>query len=1795
MTLEEVDELEDDEQRMQTDPPEPAPTKAAAAAVVPDDAEAQSDHDEACYLCELEGELLCCDACTNAYHLECLGLDVIPEGDYLCPVCVAEKEGTAPPKKGSLKPKASAKGVHVKKKRGRPPKARDGSEPEPKKRKAVFASRPRARSSGESDGGASDGDSGAKKGKGGKKRRGTTDSDDEFDKSLMMDEDEAERYEAARRAKARASGGEEDGEASDHEANCCVCGEGGELLCCDKCPKVYHIACLQIESVPEGDWLCPVCVRHPGPRPRPARPPRGGRRARAAGEPEGGRVDRILARRLRREARSSPAPTAEAAAGGAGERKEGGAGGGEGREVEEFLVKWQGRSYRQCAWVRRFVLEQLARAKLRNFLEELEEEEEEEAGAASAEAAELALGEDEGAVNGIRPEWLEVERVLARRGGEGAHEFLCKWRALPYSESTWEAAADILPAFQAQVESFLVREGLQAPPPPPPTGPGSRLAPPRPRDDFREFPAQPHFIAGGALHGYQLEGLNWLRYKWCEGTNVILADEMGLGKTVQCVSFVSALQYEFGAGPFLVLGPLATLPNWQREFEKWAPHLHVVFYYGDQESRGLIRRYEFGRGAGGAGGEAGRRKLDVLLTSYELAFRDAKELRRFQWASLVVDEGHRLKNSEGKLFQALVDFRTDHRVLLTGTPLQNEQRELFNLLQFLDPEKFRTFGDFQMNLEGEDRAGQIARLHEVLRPRMLRRIKKDVLGSLPPKEEFIVRVELTRRQRDMYKNIFTRNYEALSKGVKRAGTVAFGNLVMELRKCCNHPFLFEAPLNEAAAAAASNPAELDRLRIEWCGKLELLDRMLAKLKAQGHRVIIFSQMTRVLDILADYCRARGHEFERLDGGIASAERQAAIDRFNAPNSPDFIFLLSTRAGGVGINLATADTVIIYDSDWNPHNDIQALSRAHRIGQERKVMIYRMVTRRTVEERMVQRAKSKLTLELLLVKKLDGAGRSMKEKELEDILRFGAEAIFAEEAEAAAAGGGGGPGGEGAAGGAGGAGPSSGDPDKGDRIYYDDAAIDKFPRSPDPSPPAPPFPSPLPSSSRAGAQVRGRPRRLLDRSQEALEEKAEQENEYLGSFKVARLWQSRAEGEEGEAEGDEEDLGALDEEAAPGAGGKRRGRRPAGRPASSSEPEKRYWEFLKEGYEELQARRHASMGKGQRRRNAVAKYAEGGSGSDSEVGGSESGESFKPAAEEEEPEEVEEAATVREAGRGKKAAPAPPPPTAESLDWESGPEHPLLEGAGKDARVLGLDTKERGAFWALFVRFGADLRSICATAAGVGVKGGAKRRGRGGPLSKRTPYEIRRYGMAFLSWISQPSRAGVPVAQDTFPDGVPKEIIFGGNHLWRVREALARLAVLSLIAAKVRDIDKKGGDALTVSTPHPTDWHRSLQNLPPPPKPKDPSSEEAAKEEEAPARLRWTPKHDLALLRGILRHGHGEWRAIARDSNRALHDVAVGEARLPGAGARERRRGGRGVCTRVELGGGGAGGGGEGGPGGAAAAEAEKAARERAAKEAAEARERREEAVQSFVAKRARLVEAALAEEYRATLPPPPPAPAPRPRPSSSHHHHHHHHQHQQQRAPLPTAPPLPPNVPPPSGGVPTVERLAAYAAALRAQAHAQGLSGGPFSLIGQLPPSPFPPLGPPFPWAGALPPGFQLPVVPPRAAQPQPTANRPVLAGPAAAAGHASGSNGPRAGKKGQARRRRPLLPEAGPHDAQLRASILLHFLTAECTAQRAMLAPESDYTRLANDMRQVVDWVKATKHAIAGLVGKAAGAGAAS
>ncbi|XP_052654551.1 lymphoid-specific helicase isoform X3 [Harpia harpyja] len=537
---------------------------------------------------------------------------------------------------------------------------------------------------------------------------------------------------------------------------------------------------------------------------------------------------------------------------------------------------------------------------------------------------------------------------------------------------------------------------------------------------------QPKIFTGGVMRWYQVEGMEWLRMLWENGINGILADEMGLGKTIQCIATI-ALMVERGVpGPFLVCGPLSTLPNWMSEFKRFTPEIPLMLYHGaQQERRKLVRKIHARQGS--------LQIHPVVITSFEIAMRDRNALQHCFWKYLIVDEGHRIKNMNCRLIRELKRFNADNKLLLTGTPLQNNLAELWSLLNFLLPDVFDDLKSFESwfditsitetaeDIIAKEREQNILHmLHQILTPFLLRRLKSDVALEVPPKREVVVYAPLAKKQETFYTAIVNRTIRKLlgnneeevvelsptgrpkrrsrklvdyceerngspddlekliskmQEEVEKERPVVevsipmdsevnlkLQNIMMLLRKCCNHPYLIEYPLDPA-----TQQFKVDEDLVKNSGKFLLLDRMLPELKKRGHKVLLFSQMTMMLDILMDYCYLRDFKFSRLDGSMSYSDREENMHQFNT--DPEvFLFLVSTRAGGLGINLTAADTVIIYDSDWNPQSDLQAQDRCHRIGQTKPVVVYRLVTANTIDQKIVERAAAKRKLEKLIIHK-----------------------------------------------------------------------------------------------------------------------------------------------------------------------------------------------------------------------------------------------------------------------------------------------------------------------------------------------------------------------------------------------------------------------------------------------------------------------------------------------------------------------------------------------------------------------------------------------------------------------------------------------------------------------------------------------------------------------------------------------------------------------------------------------------------------------------------------------------------
>ncbi|KAL0062980.1 putative ATPase [Marasmius tenuissimus] len=637
--------------------------------------------------------------------------------------------------------------------------------------------------------------------------------------------------------------------------------------------------------------------------------------------------------------------------------------------------------------------------------------------------------------------------------------------------------------------------------------PSEDAPPSNPADETTIF-TQPKAITGAKLKDYQLEGLQWMVSLHSTGVCGILADEMGLGKTLQTISFTAYLrEVNPHPDPILIVCPLSVLHNWIAEYKKFAPSIPVLMYHGTPDERAELRKSQMprlepkhrpgeggptassskakakakgkgkrapppkrGRSTRGRGRGRGRaarteeedeeeepqarnddevdeayRNFPIVVTTYEMIIKDRVHLAEHSWGYIVVDEGHRLKNLDCKLMQEIKKYHSACRMILTGTPLQNNLSELWALMNFVLPDIFNDLNSFQdwFNLPemrmtlGTKRTDELVHsLHAVLKPFILRRLKVDVESNLPPKKEYVLYAPLSINQREAYDKVLDgslrshlmkgvqepapvekkidvdsprrlRNrvgsskkaylvdgdddeyFDNLAKGEldedrqakdaakaesyklqaarKKVNNLKLQNTVMQLRKVCSHPFLFDWPVDPK-----TNDLVLNDELVAASGKMMVLDRLLTELFRRKHKVLLFSQFTTMLDIIEDWaCELKGWKICRIDGSTSPIDRRNQMDVFQNggedPNAPQ-LFLLSTRAGGLGITLTAADTVIFYDQDWNPQMDAQAQDRAHRIGQTKPVLIFRIVSAHTIETKIMQKATEKRQLEALVIAK-----------------------------------------------------------------------------------------------------------------------------------------------------------------------------------------------------------------------------------------------------------------------------------------------------------------------------------------------------------------------------------------------------------------------------------------------------------------------------------------------------------------------------------------------------------------------------------------------------------------------------------------------------------------------------------------------------------------------------------------------------------------------------------------------------------------------------------------------------------
>ena len=684
----------------------------------------------------------------------------------------------------------------------------------------------------------------------------------------------------------------------------------------------------------------------------------------------------------------------------------------------DYLVKWKSRSYAQCEWLPGSELtmdvgSDKRSVKLKNFNSK------HPWGPRSESVPQF---DDDSFFN---PIFLVPERVLSVRNLD---EYLIKWTGLPYSESTWEKNDERFSTVVSEFEILnnscserVVSDSRKS---------AGRILDKKadPTADFatqlkaerhvsknenlENAPMEYEYQVGSELFrifDFQKEGISWLLFNWSQGRGSMLADEMGLGKTVQTAVTLAQMQrhsdmYKGGPLTFLVIAPLSTIEQWKREIRKWTT-MEPVVYHGSKRDRNIIKKYEFEKIDPKSGeifwrsAKAMMPKFNVMITTFETVSNDEEFFVNsgFVYSAIVVDEAHKLKSNDGKARNSVLAIPTRHRILLTGTPIQNNVSELWNLLHLCSPHYWSDQESFMEEFGNLKSAELTQKLQAKIQPYLLQRRKIDVLSHLvPAKEETIVSVELTRLQKETYRAVYERNLAMLGGTGKNVPSLT--NVHMELRKCCNHPFLVQGVEDRVHGRLEGDYPRLMESLIASSGKMVFLDKLLEKLIREKSKILIFSQFTMMLDLIEDYLRYKNYLFERLDGAVKTQQRQESVDRFNKEGQvKSFVFLLSTKAGGVGLNLTAANYVLLFDHDWNPQNDLQAQARCHRIGQTKEVRIFRLVTRGTYEEKMFQVASQKLGLEQAVMSGSTSGAVKLSKEEMDRLLREGAYAMLEDDA------------------------------------------------------------------------------------------------------------------------------------------------------------------------------------------------------------------------------------------------------------------------------------------------------------------------------------------------------------------------------------------------------------------------------------------------------------------------------------------------------------------------------------------------------------------------------------------------------------------------------------------------------------------------------------------------------------------------------------------------------------------------------------------------------------------------------
>jgi len=491
-------------------------------------------------------------------------------------------------------------------------------------------------------------------------------------------------------------------------------------------------------------------------------------------------------------------------------------------------------------------------------------------------------------------------------------------------------------------------------------------------EKIRNFKALPPVVVSKDFHGelreYQHEGLNWLTFMREYGLAGILADDMGLGKTIQTLAMLLAHHSSSKRAPSLVVAPTSVVYNWLSEAEKFTPTIKTGLFLGRDRTE-LLNSLE----------KESSKRPDVIFTTYGIIRRDYETLKKFQFEYLILDEAQNIKNPESVGAVASKSLKAFHRLALSGTPIENRLKELWSLFEFLMPDFLSTYKDFNETFErpieaGMDGAGQ--KLRKIVYPFIMRRLKSQVEQELPDRTDIINLCELEEDQRSLYLDVLDECRqkvfrEIASRGIGRS-QISVLTALLRLRQVCCDPRLLKNKENLPQATGSA--------------KLTALMAMISEIVEEGHKILLFSQFVEMLSLIRPELESAGYTYEYIDGQVPAKERLDRVNRFNEDASIP-IFLISLKAGGTGLNLTGADYVIHYDPWWNPAVENQATDRAHRIGQTRHVFNYKLITRGTVEEKIIALQQKKKELADLVIGGDESVAKELTKEDLEYLFSF----------------------------------------------------------------------------------------------------------------------------------------------------------------------------------------------------------------------------------------------------------------------------------------------------------------------------------------------------------------------------------------------------------------------------------------------------------------------------------------------------------------------------------------------------------------------------------------------------------------------------------------------------------------------------------------------------------------------------------------------------------------------------------------------------------------------------------------